>query len=104
MAALKPQQIASTELAGERIESILSRAPGNGEPIGGIKVNTANGWFAARPSGTESIYKVYAESFVGAEHLQRILQEAQVIVDAAISPPRLRREVNDPERPRWLTP
>jgi phosphoglucomutase len=86
LAALTPQQITSTELAGERIESILSHARGNGEPIGGIKVNTASGWFAARPSGTEDIYKIYAESFVGAEHLQRILQEAQAIVDAAISP------------------
>ena len=86
LAALTPQQITATELAGERIESILSHAPGNGEPIGGIKVNTANGWFAARPSGTENIYKIYAESFVGAEHLRRILQEAQAIVDAAISP------------------
>ena len=86
LAALTPQQITSTELAGERIESILSHAPGNGEPIGGVKVNTASGWFAARPSGTEDIYKIYAESFVGAEHLQRILQEAQTIVDAAISP------------------
>lgn len=86
LAALTPQQIIATELAGERIESILSHAPGNGEPIGGIKVNTANGWFAARPSGTENIYKIYAESFVGAEHLQRILQEAQAIVNAAISP------------------
>ena len=69
---------------GERIESILSHAPGNGEPIGGIKVNTANGWFAARPSGTENLYKIYAESFKRPEHLQRILQEAQSIVDAAI--------------------
>lgn len=86
LAALTPQQITSTELAGERIESILNHAPGNGEPIGGIKVNTASGWFAARPSGTENIYKIYAESFVGAEHLQRILREAQAIVDAAISP------------------
>ena len=86
LAALTPQQITSTELAGERIESILSRAPGNGEPIGGIKVNTANGWFAARPSGTENIYKIYAESFIGDDHLQRIHKEAQAIVDAAISP------------------
>ncbi|MDP2368857.1 phosphoglucomutase (alpha-D-glucose-1,6-bisphosphate-dependent) [Rhodoferax sp.] len=86
LAALLPQQITSTELAGERIESILSHAPGNGEPIGGIKVNTTSGWFAARPSGTENSYKIYAESFVGAEHLQRILQEAQAIVDAAIFP------------------
>ena len=86
LASLTPQRISSTTLAGERIERILSHAPGNGEAIGGIKVNTANGWFAARPSGTENIYKIYAESFVGAEHLQRILQEAQAIVDAAISP------------------
>ena len=57
----------------------------NGEPLGGIKVNTASGWFAARPSGTEDIYKIYAESFAGPEHLQRILHEAQIIVDAAIS-------------------
>ena len=85
MAALTPQQIASTELAGERIESILSHAPGNGEAIGGIKVNTTNGWFAARPSGTENIYKIYAESFTNVAHLQRILTEAQVIVDAAVS-------------------
>ena len=80
------QQITSTELAGERIETVCSRAPGNGEPIGGIKVKTANGWFAARPSGTENIYKIYAESFKGDEHLPRIQQEAQAIVDAAISP------------------
>jgi len=86
LAALSPHQIASTELAGERIESILSHAPGNDAPIGGIKVNTSNGWFAARPSGTEDIYKIYAESFAGSEHLQRILQEAQAIVDAAVTP------------------
>ena len=86
LAALTPQQVTATELAGERIESILSHAPGNGEPIGGIKVNTINGWFAARPSGTENIYKIYAESFVGAVHLLRLLQEAQAIVDTAISP------------------
>jgi phosphoglucomutase len=85
LAALTPRQITAKELAGEHIESILSHAPSNDEPIGGIKVNTANGWFAARPSGTENIYKIYAESFVGAEHLKRILQEAQAIVDAAIS-------------------
>ena len=86
LAALTQQQITSTELAGEKIESVLSQAPGNGKAIGGIKVNTANGWFAARPSGTENIYKIYAESFLGAEHLQRLLQEAQTIVDKAISP------------------
>ena len=86
LAALTPQQITATELAGDRIESILSHAPGNGKPIGGIKVNTTNGWFAARPSGTENIYKIYAESFIGLEHLQRVLQQAQTIVDAAIPP------------------
>ena len=86
LAALTPRQIASTELAGEKIECILSEAPGNGAAIGGIKVVASNGWFAARPSGTEDIYKIYAESFSGIEHLQRILQEAQSIVDAALSP------------------
>ena len=85
LAALSPEEIGSTELAGERIESILSRAPGNSEPIGGIKVITANGWFAARPSGTEDIYKIYAESFNGTSHLERIIEEALAIVDNAIS-------------------
>ena len=85
LAAITPQQIIATELAGERIDSILSNAPGNGEAIGGIKVSTAQGWFAARPSGTEDIYKIYAESFSGPEHLRRILEEAHSIVDAAIS-------------------
>ena len=86
LAALAPEQVGSTELAGEKIESILSRAPGNGAAIGGIKVSAGSGWFAARPSGTEDIYKIYAESFKGPEHLQRILEEAQTIVDVAISP------------------
>ena len=85
LAALSPEQIGSTELAGEKIESILSRAPGNGEPIGGIKVITASGWFAARPSGTEEIYKIYAESFSGTSHLTHIMEEAQTIVNKAIS-------------------
>jgi phosphoglucomutase len=85
LATLTLKQITSTELASERIESILSTAPGNGEPIGGIKVNTANGWFAARPSGTEDIYKIYAESFLGTDHLHRVLSEAQAIVDAALA-------------------
>ena len=88
LAALSPQQVGSTTLAGEKIESVLSKAPGNGASIGGIKVITASGWFAARPSGTEDIYKIYAESFRGPEHLQRILQEAQAIVDTATSPDR----------------
>ena len=71
-------------LAGEKIERVLDRAPGNDAPIGGIKVITASGWFAARPSGTEDIYKIYAESFRGEEHLRQILEEAQKVVDAAL--------------------
>ena len=86
LAALSPKQVASTQLAGEKITNVLSHAPGNGAAIGGIKVVSASGWFAARPSGTEDIYKIYAESFQGPEHLSRILEEAQAIVDAAISP------------------
>jgi phosphoglucomutase len=82
---LSPQQVSSTELAGDKIEAVLSHAPGNGAAIGGVKVVTANGWFAARPSGTENIYKVYGESFKGAEHLARILEEAQQLVDKALS-------------------
>jgi phosphoglucomutase len=85
LAALSPQQIQSSDLAGEKIQAILSQAPGNHAAIGGIKVVAANGWFAARPSGTENIYKIYAESFQGEDHLQRIVQEAQVIVDAALA-------------------
>ena len=82
---LTPAQISSTVLAGEPIQSILSHAPGNQEAIGGVKVISANGWFAARPSGTEDIYKIYAESFLGQEHLQQLVSEAQQIVDAAIT-------------------
>jgi phosphoglucomutase len=81
---LSGQQVKTTELAGEKIEAILTTAPGNGAAIGGLKVATANGWFAARPSGTENIYKIYAESFKGKDHLTRIVTEAQTIVDAAI--------------------
>jgi phosphoglucomutase len=86
LAKLSPRQVTGTELAGEKIESVLDRAPGNGAPIGGIKVIAAGGWFAARPSGTEDIYKIYAESFRGEEHLRDILREAQAIVDAALGP------------------
>jgi phosphoglucomutase len=85
LSKLSPQQVSSTELAGEKIESVLDRAPGNGAPIGGIKVVSANGWFAARPSGTEDIYKIYAESFKDEAHLQSLLQEAQHMVDAALN-------------------
>jgi phosphoglucomutase len=77
----------STELAGEKIEKVLDRAPGNNAPIGGIKVTASSGWFAARPSGTEDIYKIYAESFRGKEHLRNILREAQAIVDTALGQP-----------------
>ena len=84
LARLSPQQVAIKELAGEPIRSVLDRAPGNDAPIGGIKVITESGWFAARPSGTEAIYKVYAESFKGEDHLRDILREAQIIVDAAL--------------------
>jgi phosphoglucomutase len=82
---LTPQQIKSTNLAGDKIEAILTKAPSNHASIGGLKVVTAQGWFAARPSGTEDIYKIYAESYRGEEHLRRIQQEAQEIVTAAIS-------------------
>ena len=85
LSTLSPQQVRSTDLAGEKIQSILSHAPGNGAPLGGLKVITENGWFAARPSGTEDIYKIYAESFRGADHLHRIAEEAQAIVDATLT-------------------
>ena len=85
LSSLSPQQVLSTELAGEKIQNVLSHAPGNGATIGGVKVVTENGWFAARPSGTENIYKIYGESFLDAEHLGRILEEAQQLVDKALS-------------------
>lgn len=87
LAQLSPQQITSAELAGEKMQSVLTQAPGNGAPIGGLKVVAESGWFAARPSGTEDIYKIYAESFNGKAHLQSILKEAQSIVDATLANP-----------------
>ena len=84
LAKLSPEQITSTSLAGEAITAILTKAPGNNASIGGLKVVTENGWFAARPSGTEDIYKIYGESFKGESHLRDILNEAQTIVDAAL--------------------
>lgn len=81
---LAPENLQATELAGERIEGALTSAPGNNAPIGGLKVVTANGWFAARPSGTEDIYKIYAESFKGRDHLDLILSEAQALVDSIL--------------------
>lgn len=83
---LRPQQVHSSTLAGEKIEAKLTKAPGNDADIGGLKVVAANGWFAARPSGTENIYKIYAESFVGEDHLKKVLEEAQEIVTAALFP------------------
>jgi phosphoglucomutase len=85
LAKLSPEQIKLTELAGEKIQTILTHAPGNGAPIGGLKAVTENGWFAARPSGTENIYKIYAESFRGPDHLRRILEEAQTIVNDTLA-------------------
>jgi len=81
---LTPDKVAAASLAGEAITGKFTRAPGNDAPIGGLKVTTANGWFAARPSGTEDIYKIYAESFKSAEHLSAIVAEAQAIVTAAL--------------------
>ncbi len=85
LARLSPEQVKSKQLAGETIQSILTRAPGNDAPIGGLKVIAEKGWFAARPSGTEDIYKIYAESFRDANHLQLLIEEAQKIVSAALA-------------------
>lgn len=82
---LSPEAVKHTQVAGEAITSKLTRAPGNNAPIGGLKVVTASGWFAARPSGTENLYKIYAESFQSSAHLNSILTEAQQIVDSALS-------------------
>jgi phosphoglucomutase len=84
LARLSPQQVRLSELGGEPIRKVLTQAPGNGAPIGGLKVVAENGWFAARPSGTEDVYKIYAESFRGEDALRRIIDEAQATVDAAI--------------------
>jgi phosphoglucomutase len=85
LAKLSPQQVTAKQLAGEPITAILTEAPGNHAPIGGLKVATENGWFAARPSGTEDVYKIYAESFKGKDHLKQIQTEAQSLVNAAIA-------------------
>jgi phosphoglucomutase len=82
---LSPESIRSSELAGEPISKVLTHAPGDGNPIGGVKVMSENGWFAARPSGTEDVYKIYAESFLGEQHLRRIQSEAQEIVTQSLS-------------------
>jgi phosphoglucomutase len=82
---LSPDQVSASQLAGEPITAILTNAPGNGAAIGGLKVTADNGWFAARPSGTENVYKIYAESFIDADHLARIQEEARAVVAAALS-------------------
>jgi phosphoglucomutase len=84
LAKLSPEQVTAKELDGEPITAVLTSAPGNGAPIGGLKVATATGWFAARPSGTEDVYKIYAESFRGPEHLATIQEEARAVVSAAL--------------------
>src|SRR3984957_11125360 len=85
LAKLSPEAVKESKLAGDTITAKLTRAPGNNAAIGGLKVVTAGGWFAARPSGTENIYKIYAESFRGEAHLQTIVSEAQTIVNNALA-------------------
>ncbi len=84
LAKLSPEQVTTKELAGEPITQVLTNAPGNGAAIGGLKVTTQNGWFAARPSGTEDVYKIYAESFQGEDHLKKIQEEAKALVDVVL--------------------
>jgi phosphoglucomutase len=84
LSKLSPEQVPATELAGEPVTAVLTTAPGNGAAIGGVKVMTEQGWFAARPSGTENVYKIYAESFRGEDHLERIIEEAQAVVGRAL--------------------
>ncbi|MET7454882.1 phosphoglucomutase (alpha-D-glucose-1,6-bisphosphate-dependent) [Streptomyces sp. NPDC005574] len=85
LAKLSPAQVTADTLAGEEVTSVLTEAPGNGAAIGGIKVSTANAWFAARPSGTEDVYKIYAESFLGQDHLRQVQEEAKGVVRAALT-------------------
>jgi phosphoglucomutase len=84
LSKLSPAQVKATELAGDKIVAMLTKAPGNGAAIGGLKVVTEQGWFAARPSGTEDVYKLYAESFKGKDHLKRIQDEAQGLISSAL--------------------
>jgi phosphoglucomutase len=100
LAELSPQEIRITEIGGEKINCVLDKAPGNGAPIGGIKVITASGWFAARPSGTEDIYKIYGESFRGADHLRILLAEAQQVVDRVLARLMLRAASRKEDMPK----
>ena len=85
LAKLSPSALRASTLAGDAITATLTHAPGNGAAIGGLKVTTEHGWFAARPSGTEDVYKLYAESFRGAEHLRRIQDEGQALIKSALA-------------------
>ena len=85
LAGLSPEQVTATELAGDPITATLTTAPGNGAAIGGLKVVTANAWFAARPSGTEDVYKIYAESFQGPDHLAQVQAAARDLVSTALT-------------------
>jgi phosphoglucomutase len=85
LAKLSPEQVSAKDLAGDPIETMLTKAPGNGAPLGGLKVITRRGWFAARPSGTEDVYKMYAESFAGEEHLRLIQQEARELIGKTLA-------------------
>ena len=85
LAGLSPDRVTASELAGEPLTGVLTTAPGNGAPIGGLKVTAEHGWFAARPSGTENVYKIYAESFLGEAHLERLIEEAQAVVSQALA-------------------
>ena len=103
LAKLSPDRLKLTELAGEKVKAIFTKAPGNNAPIGGLKAVTESGWFAARPSGTENIYKIYAESFRGRPHLRRILKEAQAIVSATLAPAPDEDPTQKPRPPRQQT-
>ena len=103
LANLLPGQVKQPELAGEKILSMLTKAPGNSAPIGGLKVIAKSGWFAARPSGTENIYKIYAESFQSADHLRRILEEAQTIVSEALDSEPATDKFCAPMKPHAMT-
>ena len=87
LSKLSPDQVKATDLAGDRIIAMLTKAPGNDAPIGGLKVVTAQGWFAARPSGTEDVYKLYAESFQGNAHLKQIQEQARALITMALTSP-----------------